>query len=89
MNIKEVSAEGLSRELQITVPAADLVAKLDARIDEIKGTVQLKGFRPGKVPASHIRKTYGDQLMGEVIQETVSETSQKMLAEREERPAMP
>ncbi|MEC7721686.1 MAG: trigger factor, partial [Pseudomonadota bacterium] len=44
MNIKEVSAEGLSRELQITVPAADLVAKLDARIDEIKGTVQLKGF---------------------------------------------
>ena len=88
MNIKEVSAEGLSRELQITVPAADLVAKLDARIDEIKGTVQLKGFRPGKVPATHIRKTYGDQLMGEVIQETVSETSQKMLTEREERPAM-
>ena len=88
MNIKEVSAEGLSRELQITVPAADLVAKLDVRIDEIKGTVQLKGFRPGKVPAAHIRKTYGDQLMGEVIQETVSETSQKMLTEREERPAM-
>ncbi len=88
MNIKEVSAEGLSRELQITVPAADLVAKLDARIDEIKGTVQLKGFRPGKVPASHIRKTYGDQLMGEVIQETVNETSQKTLTEREERPAM-
>ena len=88
MNIKEVSAEGLSRELQITVPAADLAAKLDARIDEIKGTVQLKGFRPGKVPAAHIRKTYGDQLMGEVIQETVSETSQKMLTEREERPAM-
>ena len=88
MNIKEVSAEGLSRELQITVPAADLVAKLDTRIDEIKGTVQLKGFRPGKVPAAHIRKTYGDQLMGEVIQETVSETSQKMLTAREERPAM-
>ncbi len=88
MNIKELSAEGLSRELQITVPATDLVAKLDARIDEIKGTVQLKGFRPGKVPAAHIRKTYGDQLMGEVIQETVSETSQKMLTEREERPAM-
>ncbi|MEC8565675.1 MAG: trigger factor [Pseudomonadota bacterium] len=88
MNVKEVSAEGLSRELQITVPAADLVAKLDVRIDQIKGTVQLKGFRPGKVPAAHIRKTYGDQLMGEVIQETVSETSQKMLTEREERPAM-
>lgn len=88
MNIKEVSAEGLSRELQITVPAADLVAKLDARIEDIKGTVQLKGFRPGKVPAAHIRKTYGAQLMGEVIQETVNETSQQMLNDREERPAM-
>jgi trigger factor len=88
MNIKEVSAEGLSRELQITVPAADLVAKLDARIQDIKGTVQLKGFRPGKVPAAHIRKTYGAQLMGEVIQETVNETSQQMLNDREERPAM-
>ena len=88
MNIKEVSAEGLSRELQITVPAADLVAKLDARVEDIKGTVQLKGFRPGKVPAAHIRKTYGAQLMGEVIQETVNETSQQMLNDREERPAM-
>jgi trigger factor len=88
MNIKEVSAEGLSRELQITVPAADLLAKLDARVEDIKGTVQLKGFRPGKVPAAHIRKTYGAQLMGEVIQETVNETSQQMLNDREERPAM-
>ena len=88
MNIKEVSAEGLSRELQITVPAADLADKLDARIEDIKGTVQLKGFRPGKVPASHIRKTYGAQLMGEVIQETVNETSQQMLNDRGERPAM-
>ena len=88
MNIKEISAEGLSRELQITVPAADLVAKLDARIEDIKGTVQLKGFRPGKVPAAHIRKTYGAQLMGEVIQETLNETSQQMLNDREERPAM-
>ncbi len=88
MNIKEVSVEGLSRELQITVPAADLAAKLDARIEDIKGTVQLKGFRPGKVPAAHIRKTYGAQLMGEVIQETVNETSQQMLNDREERPAM-
>jgi len=88
MNITEISAEGLSRELQITVPAADLAAKLDARIDDIKGTVQLKGFRPGKVPAVHIRKTYGAQLMGEVVQETVNETSQQILSDRDERPAM-
>lgn len=88
MNIKEVSAEGLAREMQITVAAADLAAKLETKIDSIKDQVQLKGFRPGKVPIAHIRKTYGQQLMGEIIQETVNESSQQMLTDREERPAM-
>lgn len=88
MNIKEVKVEGLSRELQVNVPANDLVAKLDARIEEVKGEVQLKGFRPGKVPAAHVRKTFGNQLMGEIIQQTVNETSQQMLSDRQERPAM-
>ena len=88
MNIKEVKVEGLSRELQVSIAASELVSKLDARIEEIKGEVQLKGFRPGKVPASHVRKTFGDQLMGEVIQQMVNETSQKMLNDRDERPAM-
>ena len=88
MDIKEVSAEGLAREVQITVAAADLTSKLENKIDSIKDQVQLKGFRPGKVPVAHIRKTFGEQLMGEIIQETVNETSQKMLTERDERPAM-
>ena len=88
MDIKEVSAEGLAREVQITVAAADLASKLETKIDSIKDQVQLKGFRPGKVPVAHIRKTFGEQLMGEIIQETVNETSQNMLTERDERPAM-
>jgi trigger factor len=88
MNIKEVSAEGLAREVQITVAAADLAAKLETKIDSIKDQVQLKGFRPGKVPVAHIRKTFGQQLMGEIIQETVNESSQQMLTDRDERPAM-
>ena len=48
----------------------------------------MKGFRPGKVPVAHIRKTFGEQLIVEIIQETVNETSQNMLTERDERPAM-
>ncbi len=88
MDIKEVNAKGLAREIQITVPAIDLTAKLDDKIDELKGQVQLNGFRQGKVPASHIRKVYGRRLMGEIIQETVTQTSQEMLNERTEQPAM-
>ncbi len=88
MDIKEVSTEGLAREMQITVAATDLTAKLDEKIDSVKDQVQLKGFRPGKVPVPHIKKTFGEQMMGELIQETVNETSQKMITDRDERPAM-
>ena len=48
MDIKEVSAEGLAREVQITVAAADLAEKLDAKIDGIKDQVQIEGLPPGQ-----------------------------------------
>lgn len=88
MNIKEINVEGLAREVQITIAATDLAKQLDDKIESVKGQVQIKGFRPGKVPAAHVRKTFGEQLMGEIIQETVNTSSQKMLTDREERPAM-
>ena len=47
MNVQEVSAEGLSREIKITISCDDLNSQLDAKIDELKETVQLKGFRKG------------------------------------------
>ncbi len=88
MNIKEINVEGLAREVQIAIAATDLAKQLDDKIESVKGQVQIKGFRPGKVPAAHVRKTFGEQLMGEIIQETVNTSSQKMLTDREERPAM-
>ena len=88
MDIKEINAEGLAREVQITIAATDLAKQLDEKIESVKGQVQIKGFRPGKVPAAHVRKTFGEQLMGEIIQETVNTSSQKMLTDRDERPAM-
>ena len=48
MNIKEVKVEGLSRELQVSIAASELVSKLDARIEEIKGEVQLKASAQAK-----------------------------------------
>ena len=88
MQVKETKSEGLARALEITILASDLGTRLDTRLDEIKGQVQLKGFRPGKVPASHIRKTYGQQLMSEIVQQVVAETSEKALTDRDERPAL-
>ncbi len=87
MTVTEKEAEGLSRTFQITIPRADLAARLDARIDEIKDQVRLKGFRPGKVPASHIRRMFGRSMMDEIVEAAVSEATQKTLDERELRAA--
>lgn len=87
MQVTETLSEGLKRELKIVVPAADLEARLTERLGELKGQARIKGFRPGKVPMAHLRKVYGRSIMAEVVQQTVTETSQNVLTERDERPA--
>ena len=88
MQVTEKLSEGLKRELTITIPAEDLEKKLMDRIVDLKDKVRINGFRPGKVPLSHIKKTYGRTLMAEIVQETVSKSSEETLQERGERAAM-
>jgi trigger factor len=87
MQIVEKSGEGLSRVYGVTVPAADLTERLEARIAEITPTLNIKGFRPGKVPAAHVRKMFGKSLMSEVVEQTINETTQKVLEDNKLRPA--
>ena len=68
MQIVEKSGEGLSRVFGVTIPAADLSQRLEARIAEIAPTLNVKGFRPGKVPTAHVRRLYGKALMSEVVE---------------------
>ena len=88
MQVTETLSEGLKRELKVVVPASDLEAKLVAKIEEIKGQVQMNGFRPGKVPASHVRKIHGKALMGEIVQDVITTTTRTTLEERSEKAAM-
>jgi trigger factor len=87
MQVVEKSAEGLSRVWGVTIPAQDLADKLEARIAEITPTLRIKGFRPGKVPPAHVRRLYGKGLMSEVLEQTLSETTQKVLDENKVRAA--
>jgi trigger factor len=87
MQIVEKSGEGLSRVFGVTVPAADLTQALEARIAEITPTLNIKGFRPGKVPTAHVRRLYGKALMSEVVERTLTETTQKVLEDNKLRPA--
>jgi trigger factor len=82
MQVTETVAEGLKHEFQISVPAADLDAKAGARLVELKDKVRLNGFRPGKVPVSHLKKVYGRSVMAEAIDQTIRDTNSQLFTER-------
>ena len=82
MQVTETVAEGLKHEFQISVPAADLDAKADARLVELKDKVRLNGFRPGKVPVSHLKKVYGRSVMAETIDQTIRDTNSQLFTDR-------
>jgi trigger factor len=88
MQITETSTEGLKREFKIVVAAGDIEQRLQDRLVEIGKTVKLPGFRPGKVPTAVLKQRYGQSVMGEVLEETVNQTSGEALRERNLRPAL-
>ncbi|MCB2112495.1 MAG: trigger factor [Parvularculaceae bacterium] len=87
MEVIEKTAEGLERKFTVKVPAAELDAKLNARLAEVKGNVQLKGFRKGKAPLPFLKKMYGKGMMSEILQEIINETSYKAFSDRDLKPA--
>ncbi len=87
MEVIEKTAEGLERKFTVKVPAAELDAKLNARLADVKGKVQLKGFRKGKAPLPFLKKMYGKGMMSEILQEIINETSYKAFADRDLKPA--
>jgi trigger factor len=82
MQVKETVADGLKHEFQINVPASDLDAKADAKLVDLKGKVRLNGFRPGKVPVSHLKKVYGRSVMAETVEQTIRDTNSQIFTER-------
>ena len=88
MQVTEKAAEGLSRTFEIVIPSKDLQARLDAKIKEIRPQVRLKGFRPGKVPAAHIKKVFGESILGDLLNdELLPQTIDSTLKERSIEPA--
>ncbi|MEQ8307524.1 MAG: trigger factor [Hoeflea sp.] len=87
MQVTETLAEGLKRELKIVVPAKDMEAQLNEKLAEAKGKMQIKGFRPGKVPISHIKKVYGRSMMAQMVNEMIQEKPTSILSERGEKAA--
>ena len=88
MQITQTASEDLRREYTVTIPASELDAKVNKRLEEMKGRVNLKGFRPGKAPVSFLKKQFGKSVMGEVVQEAVDQGSQKAISDNQLKPAI-
>lgn len=88
MQVTETLSEGLKREFKVVVPASELDGRLTRRLEEMKATARIKGFRPGKVPVQHLRRLVGRQTMSEIVNDLLTEEANRIIAARGERAAM-
>ncbi len=87
MLVTETNADGLSHEFKVVVDAKEIEARVEDRLISLRETVRMPGFRPGKVPLALLRRQYGKSILGEVLEQAVSQTSSQALAEKGLRPA--
>ncbi|MCB1532437.1 MAG: trigger factor [Alphaproteobacteria bacterium] len=88
MQVKELKAEGLTHEMEITIAAKEIDAATDQKIAEIAKTIRQPGFRPGKVPLKIVKQKYGNAILGEVLEKIVNETSAKVMKDKKLEPAI-
>ena len=84
----EVAAEGLKRAYKVVVPAGEIEGKVDARMKTIARTARMPGFRPGKAPVTLLKKQYGRQVMGEILEEAVKTGQEEAISSNNLRPAL-
>lgn len=88
MRVTEKLNEGLRREIEVVLSADQLARELTSKIEQSKSGAQIKGFRPGKVPISYLRKTYSKSFMAEIINDHISALPSKILKDRDEKSAL-
>jgi len=88
MQVTQTLSQGLKQEYKVVLPAGALAEKLGAQLKEMAGKAQIKGFRPGKAPVSHLKKVYGKSIMSDVLQEAVNEANRKIIEDNKIRLAM-
>ncbi len=87
MQVTEVANEGLKRAFSVVVPATDITAEREKRLAQLGKDLRLPGFRPGKVPTRVVLQRYGQAVMGEVLESSVNNATQRVVSDRGLRPA--
>ena len=87
MKVTVENKKGLNKDLKIFIDKKTMSTYMDEKYEEIKGTVNLKGFRPGKVPREILKRQFGQAIFSEVLDKVLKETSTKALEENKIKPA--
>ena len=87
MKVTVENKKGLNKDVKVFVDKKTMNNYMDEKYEEIKGTVNLKGFRPGKVPREVLKRQFGKAIFGEVLDKVLKETSTKALKENKIKPA--
>ena len=82
MKVTVNSKKGLKIDLKVFIDKKIMNVHMSEKYEELKKTVALKGFRPGKVPAEILKKQFGKAIYGEVLDKVLKETSAKALEEQ-------
>ncbi|MFN3646381.1 MAG: trigger factor [Gemmobacter sp.] len=88
MQVTQTLNEGLKRGYTITVTAAELDAKVEAKLVEAQPEIEIKGFRKGKVPMAILRKQYGQRLLGDAMQDAIDSAMDDHFRSSGDRPAL-
>ena len=87
MKVTVENKKGLNKDLKVFIDKKTMNNYMDQKYDEIKGSVNLKGFRPGKVPKEILKRQFGKAIFGEVLDKVLKETTTKALEENKIKPA--
>ena len=87
MKVTIENIKGLNKDLKVLIDKETMSSYMDEKYEEIKGTINLKGFRPGKVPKEVLKRQFGKAVFGEVLDKVLKETSTKALEENKIKPA--
>ena len=87
MKVTVENIKGLNKDIKVFIDKKTMSTHMDAKYEEIKGTVNLKGFRPGKVPKEILKRQFGQAIFSEVLDKVLKETSTKALEDNKIKPA--
>ena len=88
MQVTETLNDGLKRAYDITITGAELDEKVNAKLEEARPEIEMKGFRKGKVPMALLKKQFGPRILGEAMQEAVDGAMSEHFEKSGDRPAL-